>query len=157
MSVSTVQSLIDKWKILGSLNTKPRSGRPRKISAKTAKRIVWDAKKHPQVTSGEIQAALEKDGVVVAMSTIRWYFNTNELHGRVARKKPLLRQCHKKKPAYSEQNTIPTMKYAGGSLMFWEGGATSKGIGNLVKIDGKMNAACVDSSSGIFITEETIL
>ncbi|KAA8582381.1 hypothetical protein FQN60_009121 [Etheostoma spectabile] len=35
MPVSTVQSLIKKWKILGSLNTKPRSGRPRKISVKT--------------------------------------------------------------------------------------------------------------------------
>ncbi|KAA8590036.1 hypothetical protein FQN60_013401 [Etheostoma spectabile] len=36
MPVSTVQSLIRKWKILGSLNTKPRSGRLRKVSDKTA-------------------------------------------------------------------------------------------------------------------------
>ncbi|KAA8589156.1 hypothetical protein FQN60_010501 [Etheostoma spectabile] len=70
MTVSTVQLLIKKWKILGSLNTKPRSGRPRKISTKTARRIVGDTKKYPQITSGEIQAALEKDGVVVARSTI---------------------------------------------------------------------------------------
>ncbi|KAA8590572.1 hypothetical protein FQN60_014506, partial [Etheostoma spectabile] len=41
-----------------------------------------------------------------------------------------------KKPAYSEQNTIPTMKHGGGSLMFW-GCVSSKGTGNLVKIDGK--------------------
>ncbi|KAA8594317.1 hypothetical protein FQN60_005151 [Etheostoma spectabile] len=60
MPVSTVQSLIKKWKILGSLNTKPRSGRPRKISAKTARRIVQDARKNSQVTPAEIQAALEK-------------------------------------------------------------------------------------------------
>ncbi|KAA8589916.1 hypothetical protein FQN60_013281 [Etheostoma spectabile] len=46
--------------------------------------------------SGEIQTALEKDGVVVAKSTIRRYLNINELHGQVARKKPLLCQCHKK-------------------------------------------------------------
>ncbi|KAA8584158.1 hypothetical protein FQN60_007943 [Etheostoma spectabile] len=125
MPVSTVQSLIKKWKILGSLNTKPRSGRPRKISTKTARRIVQDAKKNPQVTSGEIQAALEKDGVVVARSTIRQYLNKNELHGRVARKKPLLSQCHKKSPAYSEENTIPKGKHGGGSLRFW-GGVSSK-------------------------------
>uniref|UniRef100_A0AAY5L8W8 Transposase Tc1-like domain-containing protein n=1 Tax=Esox lucius TaxID=8010 RepID=A0AAY5L8W8_ESOLU len=81
MPVSTVQSLIKKWNIWGSLDTKPRSGKPRKISAKTARRIVWDTKKNPQVTSGEIQAALEKDGVVVSRSTIRRYFNKNELHG----------------------------------------------------------------------------
>ncbi|KAA8588769.1 hypothetical protein FQN60_010114 [Etheostoma spectabile] len=54
MPVSTVQSLIKRWKILGSLYIKPRSDRPRKISAKTARRIVPDAKKNPQVTSGEI-------------------------------------------------------------------------------------------------------
>ena len=88
MPVSTVQSLIKKWKIQGSLDTKPRSGRPRKISAKTARRIVRDTKKNPQVTSGEIQAALEKDSVVVSRSTIRRYLNKNELHGRVARRKP---------------------------------------------------------------------
>ncbi|KAA8585672.1 hypothetical protein FQN60_004366, partial [Etheostoma spectabile] len=41
------------------------SGRPRKILAKTARRVVRDAKKNPQVMSGEIQAALEKEGVVV--------------------------------------------------------------------------------------------
>ncbi|KAA8590035.1 hypothetical protein FQN60_013400 [Etheostoma spectabile] len=96
MPVSTVQSLIKKGEILGSLNTKPRSGRPRKVSAKTARRIVRDAQKNPQVTSGEKQAALEQDGVVVARSTIRRYLNKKELHGRVARKKPLLRQCYKK-------------------------------------------------------------
>ncbi|KAA8584658.1 hypothetical protein FQN60_008443, partial [Etheostoma spectabile] len=62
-------------KILGCLNTKPRSGRPRKISAQTTRRIVRDVKQNPQVSSGEIPAALEKDGVVVARSTIRRYLN----------------------------------------------------------------------------------
>uniref|UniRef100_A0AAY5KG33 Transposase Tc1-like domain-containing protein n=1 Tax=Esox lucius TaxID=8010 RepID=A0AAY5KG33_ESOLU len=96
MPVSTVQSLIKKWKTQGSLDPKPRSGRPRNISAKTARRIVRDTKENPQVTSGEIQAALEKDSVVVSRSTIRQYLNRNELLGQVARKKPLLCQCHKK-------------------------------------------------------------
>lgn len=54
MPVSTVQSLIKKWKICGSNGTKPRSGRPRKISAPAARRIVWDTKKNPHVTSTEI-------------------------------------------------------------------------------------------------------
>uniref|UniRef100_A0AAY5KXH6 Transposase Tc1-like domain-containing protein n=1 Tax=Esox lucius TaxID=8010 RepID=A0AAY5KXH6_ESOLU len=94
--VSTVQSLMKKCKIRESLDTKPRSGRPRKISAKTARRIVWDTKKNPQVTSGEKDSALEKNGVVISRSTIRRYVNKNELHGRVARKKSLLHQCHKK-------------------------------------------------------------
>ncbi|KAA8578039.1 hypothetical protein FQN60_000149, partial [Etheostoma spectabile] len=95
-------------KILGSLNAKPRSGRQRKISAKTARRIVGDAKNNPQVTSREIQAALEKDGAVVARSTKRRYLNKNELQSRVARKKPLLRQYHKKAWLQGQQNNIPT-------------------------------------------------
>ncbi len=45
------------------------------------------------------------------------------------------------KAVKSEKNTIPTVKHGGGLLMFW-GCASSKGTGNLVKIDGKMNAAC---------------
>uniref|UniRef100_A0AAY5JZU6 Transposable element Tcb1 transposase n=1 Tax=Esox lucius TaxID=8010 RepID=A0AAY5JZU6_ESOLU len=43
--------------------------------------------------------------------------------------------------ACSEQDTIPTVKHGGGSLMFW-GCVSSKGTGSLVKIDGKLNAAC---------------
>uniref|UniRef100_A0AAY5KY04 Tc1-like transposase DDE domain-containing protein n=1 Tax=Esox lucius TaxID=8010 RepID=A0AAY5KY04_ESOLU len=43
--------------------------------------------------------------------------------------------------AYSEQNTIPTVKHGDGSLMFWEG-VSSKGMGNHGKMYGKMNAAC---------------
>uniref|UniRef100_A0AAY5KH70 Sleeping Beauty transposase HTH domain-containing protein n=1 Tax=Esox lucius TaxID=8010 RepID=A0AAY5KH70_ESOLU len=75
MPVSTIQSFIKKWKIQGSLDTKPRSGIAKKISAKTVRRIVRDTKKNPQVTSGEIQAAQEKDGVVVSSSTIQQYKN----------------------------------------------------------------------------------
>uniref|UniRef100_A0AAY5L983 Transposase Tc1-like domain-containing protein n=1 Tax=Esox lucius TaxID=8010 RepID=A0AAY5L983_ESOLU len=161
ISKALQMTIIKKCKILESLETKPRSGRPRKVSAKTAIKIVRDTKKNPQVTSGEIQAALEKVGVVVSKRTIRQYLNSYELLGQVGRKKPLLRQCHKKAllqyarqhldttysfrntvicrdetktelyghnhkryvwredtKTYSEQNTIPTVKHGGGSLMF---------------------------------------
>ncbi|KAM4807985.1 Fanconi anemia group C protein [Rhinophrynus dorsalis] len=43
--------------------------------------------------------------------------------------------------AYSEMNTIPTVKHGGGSLMF-SGCVSSRSTWNLVKIDGKMNAVC---------------
>ncbi|CAI9569276.1 unnamed protein product [Staurois parvus] len=35
MPISTVKSSIKKWKVLGSLDTKPSTGRPRKIAAAT--------------------------------------------------------------------------------------------------------------------------
>lgn len=184
MPISSVQTLIKKWKMRGSVETKPRSGRPTKISATTARKIVRDAKKNPQITSGEIQDSLKTCGVAVSRCTIRRHLKKDGLHGRVARRKPLLRKCHKvsrlqyakqhrDKPqtfwhkviwsdetkielfghnhkryiwrgvnkAYDERYTIPTVKHGGGSLMFW-GCVSYKGTGNLVKIDGKMNAVC---------------
>ena len=45
-----------KWKMRGSVETKPRSGRPTKISATTAREIVRDAKRYPQNSLVEIQA-----------------------------------------------------------------------------------------------------
>ncbi|CAI9597959.1 unnamed protein product [Staurois parvus] len=47
MLISTVKSPIKEWKVQRSLDTKPRSGRPRKIAATTARRIVRDTKGNP--------------------------------------------------------------------------------------------------------------
>uniref|UniRef100_A0AAY5LAC0 Tc1-like transposase DDE domain-containing protein n=1 Tax=Esox lucius TaxID=8010 RepID=A0AAY5LAC0_ESOLU len=72
--------------------------------------------------------------------TVIWSDETKiELYGHNHRAKRYVWRGVNK--AYSEQNTIPTVKHGGGSLMFW-GCVSSKGTGNLVKIDGKMNAAC---------------
>lgn len=38
--ICSVQTLIPKWKMRDSVETKPRSGRPTKISAPTTKKIV---------------------------------------------------------------------------------------------------------------------
>lgn len=104
MPISSVQTLIKKWKMRESVETKSRSGRPTKISATTARKIVWDAKKNPQITSAEIQDSLKKSGVVVSRCTIRRHLKKNGLHGRVARRKPLLRKCHKaSRLQYSKQ------------------------------------------------------
>lgn len=48
--------------------------------------------------------------------------------------------------AYDERYTIPTVKHGGGLLMFW-GCVSYKGTGNLVKIDGKMNAVCYQKNT----------
>ena len=182
MPISHVQTLIKKWKMRDSFETKPWSGRSTKLSSTTARKIVRDAKKNPQMTTAEIQDFLTKSGVDVSQCTIRRH--CMGLHGHVVIRKPLLRQCHKKNQAYNMPNstetshktsgtksfgvmgpklnflattinttfgeestrpmmmmyTIPTVKHGDGSLMFW-GFVSHKGTGNLVKIDGKMNAA----------------
>ena len=81
MAISSVQTLIKKWKIRGSGKTKPWSGRPTKISATTARKIVWDTKKNPQITSVEIQHYLKTCRVVVSRCTIRRNLNKDGLHG----------------------------------------------------------------------------
>ena len=95
MSINSVQTLIKKWKMRGSVETKPRSGRPTKISATTARKIVRDAKKTPQTTSGEIHNSLKTCGVVVSRCTIRRHLKKDGFHGRLAKRKTLLRKCHK--------------------------------------------------------------
>ncbi len=74
MLISSVQTLIKKWKMRDSVKAKPWSGRPTKISATTARKIVWDAKKNPQITSAEVQDSLEKSGVAVSRCTIKRHF-----------------------------------------------------------------------------------
>ena len=95
MPVSSVQTVIIKWKIRGCVKTKSRSGRPTRISATTARKIVRDAKKNPQITSSEIQDSLKTSSVAVSRCTIRRHLKKNGPYGRVARRKPLLRKCHK--------------------------------------------------------------
>ena len=45
----------------------------------------------------------------------------------------------KENEAYVENNTLPTVKYGGGSVMFW-GCFESSGTGNLQRVDGIMNS-----------------
>ena len=45
MPIGCVLTLIKKLKIMDSAETKPWSGRPKEISATTARKIVGDAKK----------------------------------------------------------------------------------------------------------------
>ena len=45
----------------------------------------------------------------------------------------------RKKEAYAEKNTLPTVKHGGGSLMLW-GCFASSGTGNLQRVEGKMDS-----------------
>lgn len=93
---STVRTTIAKWKCTGSVTSKARPGRPKKISLKTARKLVREAKKNPQVTSTEFQSALKDAGVEVSTPTMKRLLNRNGPHDRVARKKPYLKTQYKK-------------------------------------------------------------
>jgi transposase len=112
MPISTVRTVIAKWKSTGSVDTLPRPGRPSKVPATTARKIVRDAKINPQATSTEIQASLKSAGVEVGKTTVRRILNKYGLFGRVARKKPLLRPFHKKaRLVYAKQHLNQSTEY----------------------------------------------
>ena len=103
--ISTVRTTIAKWKCTGSVKSKARPGRPKKISLKAARKLVREAKKNPKVTSTDFQSTLKDAGVEVSTPTIRRVLNRNGLHGRVARKKPYLKTQHKKaRLAYAREH-----------------------------------------------------
>ncbi|KAM4705482.1 uncharacterized protein WCC33_010326 [Rhinophrynus dorsalis] len=91
LAVSTVRNVIKKWKLLGTVEVKTRSGRPRKISDKTARRLVRKAKQNPHITVKDLQESLAGTGVVVHQSTVQRCLHKHDPHGRVLKRKPCIR------------------------------------------------------------------
>lgn len=60
MPISSVLTLINEWKIIDSVETKPQLGRPKEISSTTARNVLGDAEKNPHITSDDIKDSLEK-------------------------------------------------------------------------------------------------
>ena len=87
---STVRQIVYKWRKFKTTVTLPRSGRPTKISPRTNRKIIKEVTKNPRVTSKDLQATLALANVSVHDSTIRKRLNKNGVHGRIARRKPLL-------------------------------------------------------------------
>jgi len=99
---STVRSIVVKWKQFHTTVTLPRSGRPAKISPRTAVKLVRDVSKDPKLTSKDLQASLAAADVDVHASTIRKKLNSFGINGRSARRKPLL----------SKKNIAARLKFA---------------------------------------------
>lgn len=159
--ISSVQTLIKKGKIRGSVFIKPLSDRPRKISDTTVSKIDQDAKKNLQTTSTATQAYLQKSGVAVSRVTISIWTQmgcTVKLPIKNVTEKPkkfwnkviwsdetkikIYGHDHKlcvwrANKAYEGKYTIPTVKHGAGYLMFWQWVSYSD-TGNLVTL----NAVC---------------
>ena len=87
---STVREVIYKWKEFHTTANLPKSGRPAKLTKRTLRKLVQDVSKDPKLSGKDLQASLATAGVNVHPSTIRKALNKEGLHGRIARKKPLL-------------------------------------------------------------------
>ncbi|KAL7826753.1 hypothetical protein AOLI_G00319620 [Acnodon oligacanthus] len=96
ISRSTVQSIIRKWKEYGTTVNLQRQGRPPKLTGRTRRALIRGAAKRPMVTLDEMQRSTAQVGESVHRTTISRALHKCGLYGRVARRKPLLKENHKK-------------------------------------------------------------
>ena len=92
--VSTLHSVIKKFKAHGTVANLPRCGRKRKIDERFQRKIVRMVDKEPRLTSKQVHAVLQSEGTTVSTRTIRRRLNEKGLYGRIPRKTPLLTQGH---------------------------------------------------------------
>ncbi|KAI4897472.1 hypothetical protein NFI96_013349 [Prochilodus magdalenae] len=108
---STVGAIIRKWKTYKTTTNLPRSGAPRKISARGVK--------------------------MITRTNVIWSDETKvELFG----KNTTRRVWRKVNAELHPKNTIPTVKHGGGNIMLW-GCFSAKGPGRLVRVHERMNGA----------------
>lgn len=92
---STVRSIIHKWRSNGSVTPRHRTGRPVKISERSARKLVQELSRDPAVTSDQLQRQLAQAGTHVHVATVKRALHRQGYSGRVARRKPLLSKKHR--------------------------------------------------------------
>ncbi|KAJ7307454.1 hypothetical protein JRQ81_009474 [Phrynocephalus forsythii] len=94
--VSTVGTMICKWKKQKTTVSLPRAGAPCKISPCGIARIMRTATKQPRTTQGELVNDLRAAGTIVTKKTIGNTLRCEGLKSCSARKVPLLKTAHVK-------------------------------------------------------------
>ena len=83
--LSTVKSIIKKWKTYHTTQTLPRSGRPSKLSSRASRKLVWDVTVNPAMILKDLQGSMSEMGISVHQSTISPSLQKADLHGLAAR------------------------------------------------------------------------
>ncbi|KAG2460036.1 TCB1 transposase, partial [Polypterus senegalus] len=88
--MSTVASIIRKWKKFETTRTLPRAGQPSKLNNQGRRALVREVTKNPMVTLSELQRSSVERGEPSRRTAISAAIHQSGLYGRVARQKPLL-------------------------------------------------------------------
>ncbi|KAG2461940.1 TC1A transposase, partial [Polypterus senegalus] len=92
--MSTVASIIRKWKKFETTRTLPRAGRPSRLSDRGRRASVREVTKNSMVTLLEFQRSSVERGESSRRTTISAAIHQSDLYVRVARRKPLLSKRH---------------------------------------------------------------
>ena len=92
--VSTVQSIINKYKKFNTVKNLSGRGRKCKVSPKLARKICREVSNNPRTTTKALIQSLYQAGTSVSRSTIERFLHRGGLHGRRPRKTPLLKKKH---------------------------------------------------------------
>lgn len=94
----TVASIVRRYKGSSDVTSFPRTGRPRKLTAREETNIIRKIKKNPKTTSTELAAeCLEELGKEIHPKTVRRTLQLAGYSSRIARKKPLISKVNKTK------------------------------------------------------------
>ncbi|KAI4887798.1 hypothetical protein NFI96_005194, partial [Prochilodus magdalenae] len=91
---STVGAIIRKWKTYKTTTNLPRSGAPRKISARGVKMITRTVRKNPRTTRGDLVNDLQEAGTNVTKATISNTLRTPGTQILQCQTCPLLKPVH---------------------------------------------------------------
>lgn len=114
-SHSTISSAINRLIKRKSLENMPRSGRPKMLSTREERKILQENRNNPHLSAPKINNILRTSyNTIVSDETVRRVLRDNDIHGRVARKKPYI----------SPTNVLKRLTFANTYKMkdfdFWE-------------------------------------
>ncbi|KAI3361613.1 hypothetical protein L3Q82_013752, partial [Scortum barcoo] len=94
--VSTVQSIVKKYKEFNTVKTLQGRGRKATVSTRLARKIQRQVRVNPRITTKALLAELSSTGVTISRQTVQRTLHQGGLHGRRPRKTPLLQPRHVK-------------------------------------------------------------
>lgn len=94
---SSVQRVIENFKSSKKITSKPRGGRPRKLSQRDERDILRIIKQNPKTNASKIsQGIKELKNIAVTPQTVRNVLHRHDLRSRVSRRKPLISEKNRK-------------------------------------------------------------